>query len=96
MQTTGQPIAASTEQLGSSVTFLVIAASIIYSLISTLAGQEPDKLPLISSRVQNRVPTTDEFKSMLKDNIKQIKDIENNKGKPPSKDNKDKDDEGKK
>jgi Chloroplast import apparatus Tic20-like/EF-hand domain pair len=47
--------------LGSTATFLVISASIIYSVISSLLGIVPDKLPLVSERAKLRVPTAEEY-----------------------------------
>jgi hypothetical protein len=90
-QTSGNDVPVSVEQASSAVTFLLVAVAIGYSVISTVAGQEPDKLPFISSRVKQRVPTTEKFKEMLKENMEQMKDRE--KGGPGGpKKGKDKDD----
>lgn len=45
----------------STLTFLLCSAMIIYSMISSLLGIAPDKIPFISDRVQQRVPTIDMF-----------------------------------
>jgi len=45
----------------STLTFFIFSAAIIYSLVCSIAGITPDKLPLISERVEIRVPTADMF-----------------------------------
>ena len=47
--------------VGSTITFFVISVPILYSIASSLAGITPDKIPLISERVENRVPTAAMF-----------------------------------
>ena len=44
--------------VGSTFTFLIISAGIIYSLGSSLLGIVPDKVPIISEIVKSRVPTS--------------------------------------
>jgi hypothetical protein len=51
--------------IASTFTFLAISLTIIYSLISSFLGIIPDKIPLISERVNKRVPTTNEFLKMF-------------------------------
>ena len=45
----------------STGTFFIFSAAIIYSLVCSISGITPDKLPFISERVENRVPTADMF-----------------------------------
>ena len=45
----------------SSLTFLLVSLVIIYSCASSLAGIVPDKVPIISERVEKRVPSADMF-----------------------------------
>ena len=45
----------------STGTFFIFSAAIIYSLVCSVSGITPDKLPFISERVENRVPTADMF-----------------------------------
>ena len=50
---------------GSTATFLVISAGIIYSMISSLLGVVPDKVPFISQRAKLRVPTAEDILKSL-------------------------------
>ena len=57
----GIPISPDMVMQSSTLTFLLISLVIIYSCASSLAGVVPDKVPLISERVEKRVPTADMF-----------------------------------
>jgi hypothetical protein len=50
-----------------TATFLIFSSVILYSVVSSLAGVEPDKIPFITERVKQRVPTTEEFQKMYDD-----------------------------
>lgn len=54
--------------VGSTIVFLSMAAAIVYSMISSLLGIAPDKIPLVSERVRQRVPTAEEFENMFDEN----------------------------
>lgn len=45
----------------STFTFFLFSAAIIYSLVSSVSGITPDKIPFVSERVEIRVPTADMF-----------------------------------
>ena len=47
--------------LFSTGTFFAFSAAILYSCVSSLLGVIPNKLPLISQRVENRVPSSTMF-----------------------------------
>lgn len=47
--------------LASDATFILFISTISYAVISSLLGQEPDKIPFVTDRIKQRVPTTDEF-----------------------------------
>lgn len=49
------------DEIGSDAVFFVLLAVIGYSVVSSLLGQEPNKIPLISDSVQSRMPTVDMF-----------------------------------
>ena len=51
--------------LGSTATFLIISAGIIYSMGSSLLGIVPDKVPIISDRAKLRVPTAEDVLKSL-------------------------------
>ena len=57
----GIPIQPEMVVQASTLTFLLTSAVILYSCASSLAGQVPDKIPIISERVEKRVPTADMF-----------------------------------
>jgi hypothetical protein len=61
-QLTGAAIPVALQNQGASATFLVVSVAIFYSMLSSLLGEIPDKLPFISERVKSRVPTTEQFK----------------------------------
>ena len=57
----GIPISPEMIMQSSSLTFLLVSLVIIYSCASSLAGIVPDKVPIISERVEKRVPSADMF-----------------------------------
>jgi len=57
----GLPRAAT--EIGSDVLFFSLLAALAYSIVSSLLGIAPNKLPLISGAVENRMPTVDMFDS---------------------------------
>ena len=50
-------------EIGNDVLFFSMLAAVIYSVISSLLGQEPNKIPVISQAVESRMPTVDMFDS---------------------------------
>lgn len=56
-------IPSSISELGSDALFLTMFAAVAYSCISSLLGEEPNKLPLISRAVEARMPTVEMFDS---------------------------------
>jgi hypothetical protein len=48
-------------ELGSDALFLAVLATISYASISSLLGITPDKIPLISKNVEDRMPSMDMF-----------------------------------
>lgn len=72
----GFPIPAEFSTLAASATFFTFCAFLIYSVLSSLFGIEPDKIPFISAQVKKRVPTTEEFRNMFDDdgNFKPMKE----------------------
>lgn len=57
---------------GSTATFLVISAGIIYSMISSLLGIIPDKVPFISDRAKLRVPTAEDILKSIEEQEKMM------------------------
>ena len=57
----GIPISPEMVMQSSTFTFLVTSVVILYSCASSLAGVVPDKVPIISERVEKRVPSADMF-----------------------------------
>ena len=57
----GLPI--SVTALGSNVLFLTLLATLAYTTVSSLLGITPNKIPLISEAVEQRMPTVDMFDS---------------------------------
>jgi hypothetical protein len=55
------PISKEMVTTSSTITFLAVSAVILYSCASSLAGVTPNKVPVISERVEKRVPTADMF-----------------------------------
>lgn len=47
--------------IGSTATFLLVSLGIIYSLVSSLLGIVPDKIPIFSDRAKLRVPTAEQI-----------------------------------
>uniref|UniRef100_A0A7S3DN04 EF-hand domain-containing protein n=1 Tax=Entomoneis paludosa TaxID=265537 RepID=A0A7S3DN04_9STRA len=50
-------------ELGSDLLFFSMLAAVGYSCVSSLLGQEPNKLPVISQAVESRMPTVEMFNS---------------------------------
>jgi hypothetical protein len=48
-------------QIGNDAVFITLVAAVGYSVVSSLLGKTPDKLPFISDRVIERMPTVDMF-----------------------------------
>jgi len=46
-------------EIGNDVLFFSMLAAVIYSVISSLLGQEPNKIPVISQAVESRMPTVE-------------------------------------
>jgi len=57
----GFQIPQSVTETGTTAVFGVLALAVVYSSISSLLGITPDKIPLISGAVQDRMPTIDSF-----------------------------------
>ena len=51
----------SVKDIGNIGIFVTLAATILYCCVSSIAGQEPDKIPFISESVKSRMPTLDMF-----------------------------------
>jgi len=51
----------SVKDIGNLGIFFTLAATILYCCVSSIVGQEPDKIPFISESVQSRMPTLDMF-----------------------------------
>lgn len=88
----GFPVPAEVSTLAATATFATFIALLLYSVLSSLFGIEPDKIPFVSTQVKKRVPTTEEFRSMFDDegNFKPIKkQIEEQKKKPSDSDSAD-------
>lgn len=63
----------------STTTFLLFSTAILYSIGSSITGREPDKLPFITERIKQRVPTTEEFQKMYDDYQAAMKEKEKEK-----------------
>ena len=57
----GVQIPESVSQLGSDAVFVTLLAGIGYAVVSSLLGITPDKVPFISDRANERMPTIDMF-----------------------------------
>ena len=55
----GNNIPANILELPSNVVFGVLLATLAYCTVSSLGGKEPNKIPILSKAVLNRVPTLD-------------------------------------
>ena len=78
----GMPVPDEVQVLFSTGTFFAFSAAILYSCVSSLAGVIPNKLPLISQRVENRVPSSnmfDEYGNLLTKDDKDKKKDEDKK-----------------
>jgi len=63
-------------EVGSDVLFVTLLVTVGYSMVSSLLGITPDKIPLISDAVNNRMPTVDMFDSSGRFNPRNEKDDE--------------------
>jgi hypothetical protein len=54
-------------EVASTATFLLFSSIIAYAIISSIIGKEADKIPFITDRIKERVPTTEEFQRMYDD-----------------------------
>jgi len=61
LPTLGVKLSASTLELPSDIVFATLLVTLAYCTISSLTGNEPNKLPLISKAVLDRMPTIDMF-----------------------------------
>ena len=57
----GFQIPAGGSQTGNTAIFAVLVLTVLYASISSLLGVKPDKIPLISVAVEDRMPTIDMF-----------------------------------
>jgi Chloroplast import apparatus Tic20-like/EF-hand domain pair len=57
----GLKLPAGVTEIGSDFMFVTLLATVAYCSISSLLGQEPNKIPLISDAVEARMPTVDMF-----------------------------------
>lgn len=57
----GAPVSKFAGELFSDVIFGTLLLTLGYCAVSSLLGQEPDRIPLISDNVKNRMPTIDMF-----------------------------------
>ena len=57
----GFQIPAGVSQTGNTAIFAVLVLTVLYASISSLLGVKPDKIPLISVAVEDRMPTIDMF-----------------------------------
>eukprot|EP01031_Cornospumella_fuschlensis_P029092 gene29092-35112_t len=83
------PLPHELNDVASTATFLAFSSAILYAIASSLAGKEPDKIPFVTERIKQRVPTTEEFQKMYEEYetvMKEKKDKE--KQKDASKDDK--------
>ena len=64
-QLTGQAVPPEAVAATSTAVFAASLATILYSSISSLAGQEPDKIPFVSKIVKDRTPSVEMFKEWM-------------------------------
>merc|ERR1712025_329705 len=57
----GFQIPQSISEAGTTAIFAVLALAVTYASISSLLGIKPDKIPIISDAVEDRMPTIDSF-----------------------------------
>jgi uncharacterized HAD superfamily protein len=73
--------------LASDITFITFISVLSYAVISSLFGIEPDKIPFITQRIKERVPTTEEFQKFYKEFEEKLKSEENKKDQKDDNDN---------
>jgi len=66
---TGFKLPAQITELGTDAVFAVLLLTLTYCVISSVLGQIPDKLPLISDAVNQRIPTADSIDISLFDDV---------------------------
>merc|ERR1712025_607515 len=57
----GFQIPQAVSETGTTAIFAVLVLSVVYASISSLLGIKPDKIPIISDAVEDRMPTIDSF-----------------------------------
>lgn len=67
--------------LGTDVMFVTLLAAIGYSIVSSLLGIEPDKIPIVSQAVMDRMPTVDMFDKTGRFIPRQLREEKKNKDK---------------
>jgi hypothetical protein len=86
---TGLQLPAIASQLGNDAIFVTLLATIGYCTVSSLLGITPNKIPIISPAVEDRMPNIDSFDLDTEGNIV-FKPREEEEGKENQKDDKDK------
>jgi len=77
----GFPLSPAAADLASDVTFISFISVISYAIISSLFGIEPDKIPFVTERIKQRVPTTEEFQKYYNEFEERVKQEEEEKQK---------------
>jgi len=77
-QLTGQAIPAELVASTNTALFATTLAAILYSSISSVAGQEPDKIPFVSKIVKDRMPSVEMFKDWLDEQKSSMDDNDKN------------------
>jgi hypothetical protein len=72
-QLTGQQVPLDAVATASNVLFFASLSAILYASASSLAGQEPDKIPVVSTTVKRLLPTVEMMKEWM-DEIKENDD----------------------
>lgn len=72
----GVELSPAVADLASDVTFISFISVISYATISSLFGIEPDKIPIITERIKQRVPTTEEFQKYYNEFEERVKQEE--------------------
>lgn len=72
-QLIGQQVPIEVIAVASNVLFFASLSAIVYASASSLAGQEPDKIPVVSTTVKRLMPTVE----MMKEWMEEIKETEN-------------------
>lgn len=56
----------SIRETSATLTFVIFGITLLYATASSLFGREADKLPFITDRIKERVPSTEDFQRMYK------------------------------